>query len=428
MIFNFKNLGIIEEANIELNGLTVITGLNDTGKSFLSKSIYSIIKTIREAKDQELSNKADAFEQGLRPLLVLVKQFNSSPMEQMVLSFRIELLNSLLRKLPNDVILSMVSNLKAGLLSSLDTNNLQSHSPSLNSIFSQIENLLTQELEVDKMYIQYFDRMIIQQLFRSQINTLGKNTDLLISCLDKDGEILRANIKNNKTINIKLNNPFYYQNATLIDTPIILQLAFFIRQSRVRPSYLNRKSDDGLPSYYLDLVYKLATPTIKTELPEEFKSIESLIGGKFIFKEKSDNFVFQKNNGDEIESMNTASGIKSFGLIQLLMASSEINSRTLLIIDEPEVHLHPKWEIEYAKIIVGLAAAGIPIVISSHSPYLLHAINVYIKEFKIEDKSKFYFGEKTDGGALTKFRDVTANLNPIFKLLSEPMRDLFIEG
>ncbi len=53
MIFNFKNIGVIESANIELTGLTVLTGFNDTGKSFLSKTIFSIIKTINEASDQQ---------------------------------------------------------------------------------------------------------------------------------------------------------------------------------------------------------------------------------------------------------------------------------------------------------------------------------------------------------------------------------------
>ena len=35
-----NNLGIIKNANIELNGLTVLAGLNDMGKSFINKSIY----------------------------------------------------------------------------------------------------------------------------------------------------------------------------------------------------------------------------------------------------------------------------------------------------------------------------------------------------------------------------------------------------
>ena len=49
MKFSFRNLGIIEKADIEVNGLTILTGLNDTGKSFISKAIYSIIKAFNEA-------------------------------------------------------------------------------------------------------------------------------------------------------------------------------------------------------------------------------------------------------------------------------------------------------------------------------------------------------------------------------------------
>src|ERR1035437_9621447 len=50
MNISIKNLGIIQSAEIELNGLTVLTGLNDSGKSFIGKLIFSIIKTINEAE------------------------------------------------------------------------------------------------------------------------------------------------------------------------------------------------------------------------------------------------------------------------------------------------------------------------------------------------------------------------------------------
>lgn len=37
-----KNLGIIKECRVKLDGLTVIAGENDTGKSTLTKSIFML--------------------------------------------------------------------------------------------------------------------------------------------------------------------------------------------------------------------------------------------------------------------------------------------------------------------------------------------------------------------------------------------------
>ena len=44
MDINIKNVGIVKEASVKLNGLTVIAGENDTGKSTVGKLIFAIVK------------------------------------------------------------------------------------------------------------------------------------------------------------------------------------------------------------------------------------------------------------------------------------------------------------------------------------------------------------------------------------------------
>ncbi|HIC78966.1 MAG TPA: ABC transporter ATP-binding protein, partial [Sulfurovum sp.] len=44
MELQLKNIGMIKEANVKLDGLTVIAGENDTGKSTVGKALYSILK------------------------------------------------------------------------------------------------------------------------------------------------------------------------------------------------------------------------------------------------------------------------------------------------------------------------------------------------------------------------------------------------
>jgi len=45
MELQLKNVGAIEEANIKINGLTVVAGENDTGKSTLGKALFALIKS-----------------------------------------------------------------------------------------------------------------------------------------------------------------------------------------------------------------------------------------------------------------------------------------------------------------------------------------------------------------------------------------------
>lgn len=43
---SISNLAKIKKADVKINGLTVISGENDTGKSTVGKAIYSIVKSI----------------------------------------------------------------------------------------------------------------------------------------------------------------------------------------------------------------------------------------------------------------------------------------------------------------------------------------------------------------------------------------------
>lgn len=83
---------------------------------------------------------------------------------------------------------------------------------------------------------------------------------------------------------------------------------------------------------------------------------------------------------------------------------------------------------KFAEIIVALSKEGIPILISSHSPYLLRAITVFAKKYEIEGITKFYFGEKQQGKNTSSFRDVSEDLDPVFKAFADPFQNLFLNS
>ena len=57
-------------------------------------------------------------------------------------------------------------------------------------------------------------------------------------------------------------------------------------------------------------------------------------------------FSFTRADGKTFDLNEVATGIKAFSIIQLLLKNGHIDNRTLLIIDEPESHLHPQWIVE----------------------------------------------------------------------------------
>ena len=116
--------------------------------------------------------------------------------------------------------------------------------------------------------------------------------------------------------------------------------------------------------------------------------------------------------------MNVAQGIKYIGLIQALLNNSYLNN-DFLIIDEPENHLHPKWQLEFAKLIVEIAKLNNRVLVNSHSPYMIEALQRYSDKEGVKEKTNFYLAKQ---GII----EDKSSLGEIFEQLSEPF-DTFDE-
>ena len=55
MKFRFKNLGPIEDAELELSDLTIIAGRNNTGKTYMVYTLYGFLRSLREYVSRVLS-------------------------------------------------------------------------------------------------------------------------------------------------------------------------------------------------------------------------------------------------------------------------------------------------------------------------------------------------------------------------------------
>jgi len=52
MKLSIKNVGKLKEADVEINGITVIAGENNTGKSTIGKALFSIFQSLYKLDDQ----------------------------------------------------------------------------------------------------------------------------------------------------------------------------------------------------------------------------------------------------------------------------------------------------------------------------------------------------------------------------------------
>lgn len=115
MILSLKNFGIIETAEIELKGLTVLAGLNDTGKSFISKIFYALIKTIKDSSSQDFNRKStqlDAKWISIRNLLNSIKNTEIAALfEKSIMPLRAIVINDILNKIPDENIILKINSI-----------------------------------------------------------------------------------------------------------------------------------------------------------------------------------------------------------------------------------------------------------------------------------------------------------------------------
>ena len=64
-----------------------------------------------------------------------------------------------------------------------------------------------------------------------------------------------------------------------------------------------------------------------------------------------------------------------------------------MLFDEPENHLHPKWQVKFAEVICQLVKIDIKILINSHSPYMIESLEKYSQKHKIQTKTNFYLAD-----------------------------------
>ena len=320
MELQLKNIGMIKEANVKIDGLTVIAGENDTGKSTVGKALY-----------------------------LMIKSRNKSFLSKYIPEY-------------------------------------------------SLETLITIKI-----------RLMMMKIFK--FNALPK--DAYIS-IDKN-IIFSKKMSEHVGYSYKGEHTLEDIDSIFIETPLVWNFTDFFRDIAQIESQMDIKVD--YPYLMKDLNFKLFIKNASSGLDIK-DDVTKLMGGQFEKDEKG-SYFFNKN-GERIELLNTATGIKYFGIFQVLSQNNYLNKNTVLVLDEPEVHLHPKWQLEMAKIIVELVKNGVKIVVNSHSPYMIEALQRYSEVEKIN--SDFYLAED---GYIKKENDSNSEtLAKIFEKLSEPF-DVF---
>ena len=96
-----------------------------------------------------------------------------------------------------------------------------------------------------------------------------------------------------------------------------------------------------------------------------------------------------------------------------------MQDKDVIVLDEPEIHLHPEWQLLYAEIIVLLQKKfNFHIIVTTHSAHFMEALELYSKKYKIAERCNYYLASLQEEGAI--FKNVTDNISEIYRQMVDP--------
>ena len=224
-----------------------------------------------------------------------------------------------------------------------------------------------------------------------------------------------------------------YSRVIYLESPIYWKLQSALTKIRISPRFLypaGKKELAGIPGYFYDLAEALGVKYSDSgndpfvNIYEKLTS-QNVIGGKLTISETGE-LRFQEN--DRSLSLHiTAMGVINLGILALLIERKIIDEGTFLFIDEPEAHLHPSWQVEIAKTLLELSRLDVNVVIATHSAEILKFLEVEVKEHP-ETEDIIALNHFTSSGVKNYEDDFISKLSNIKKELTEPYTDLYLKG
>ena len=424
MKLSIRDFAKIKKADIVIDGITVIAGENNTGKSTVGKILFSLFNSLSDIEEKifnermrevEKSNEKIMYEYfdgnitygGYDRLYLLsnlmipsIRRNKNNSIEKIEEDVRKELYkykNSIVGKIDDDLLEEMIHKLGENIKSFLEI-------PEENIILEVVS--------------EYFSKV-----FSSQTNSL----------LDKgshDNPILALKIKNRQNRLffqdnrcVKMENEInIIHKAIYIDNPFVVDElsgnydGLSTMESELKKLILKQNQRD---------IFDGVVESVKTKerLREISEILKTVVDGDIIFGQREEIYLKNDNLNKPLSVHNLSTGIKSFTVLKMLLEKGCLKDKDVLILDEPEIHLHPQWQIVYAQLIVLLQKNfDLSIIVTTHSPYFADALDLFSHKYEINKKVNYYLASNIDEGAIIE--RVTDNIDLIYKKMASPIQAL----
>ncbi len=412
-----KNFRAIAKADITLDGITVVAGINACGKSTISKLFYEIFDVSNRWEEIAYRPFFDKYEAILYKISDSISFWESrkgvggggrrffyrrtegesvEKRKKAIESF----LNSVKEKLEyrenlgGDEELEPVSlwgkrllrTLEAEWLEELNVDEDPSEQEDPVSLFKRILETYRKNFErnlqglTDLVRFRHFS-ILRDELINTEFSDVF-NAKSSVDFYDDDG-LLTDRERNIFGEILGVEDVYYY------DTPFCIAPEF--RRSR-KEYYARLHKALRIERRKQDASQK----EIVAQINREFTDV--LNGNVYFDKDIAYDyrFMYQREDGANFNLEKCATGIKSFGILQMLLNNGVLTNKTAVIIDEPEAHLHPAWIVEFARLIILInKRLGTRFLIATHNPDMTSALRCISEKEGTLASTRFYLAEES---------------------------------
>lgn len=383
------NLGPIQNATVDFAALTVLCGANNQGKTYLAYTLYGVLSdlhrmTMNFLNDEEREKLVDygsiTFEKNqFIDKLVTVIENNFNQRKQIILE----------RVFKSDIIpfeKVELSITRDEIVRYLNLNAIKSFgvkAASMEIIMEVNEEQLTILLTSTSHAIRLakLSKMTIIQIMLSRLieNAISNNNNFFYVPAERIGiNVFRNQLNQNKVevldfISNEINT--VQKSKDEVNEELLKSLNHL---TEVYPLPIS----DYLS--YINSIKKYDIDDKNNEIAAYIRS--NLINGRFIVDDATSKSYFKakisknKYKSDLIPLDIASSAIKSIYGLDYFFENVDNQNQNIIIIDEPEMNLHPSNQMNFAELINLCVSKGIQVVISTHSDFLVKKIqNIMLK-------------------------------------------------
>ena len=380
MKFRFRKLGPIQQANLELGDLTVIAGRNNTGKTYIVYALYGFLKYSKRSSRTFIRRRVEPIT-NIRSLsrAAVAEGYAERTIDRKQLEKDRTVYANAIERSFSEYELAQVFSSQHGRFEGASV-----------ELRSSLPN------DLPPAEIRYSSGECSRVLLQ--------DNKIVISVDTSGGQLVRPGLRMLALEDLYVKFLFpELQIEPLVLTSERFGISLFYRELDFKKNNLVdllQQMHDRSSQDQSDLFYLIDKTTSRYALPvkdniDYTRSIPDLRGQQSELSEhklptelRGLTKAYYKSSGDSIELTSTARGSRRFN-IPLHLASSSARGLSdlhfflqhvagpnhLLIVDEPESHLDTHNQILMARLLARCVQAGLRVLITTHSDYLVKELN-----------------------------------------------------